>query len=85
MTRPSDSECDRRREQRQARKMRERGIVVARWRGCPKRMFKRMSVFISLDGAAECRRAGRYHLARCSLYRANREHYAWVNAGGYLP
>lgn len=83
--RPSDSECDRGREQRQARKMRQRGIIVARWRGSPKRMFKRMSVFISLDGAADLRRAGRYQLARYSLYRAHEEHYAWINAGGYLP
>lgn len=43
-------------------KMRQRGIIVTRWRGCPHRMFTRMGVFISLDGAADLRRARRYRL-----------------------
>lgn len=57
-----------------------RRLYVNLARGLP-----RLGAFISLDAAAEFRRAGQIKNAGYALQRAAAGHAAWVNKGGYLP
>ena len=73
---------------RPRRKLAQRGIVCATWRGVPGRMFARMGTFISLDSAAELRAVGTgqaKRFARFALDHARRDHIAWEAKGGFLP
>lgn len=49
------------------------------------RSLPRLGAFISLDGAAELRKAGQFRNARYALERAAADHATWINKGGFLP
>lgn len=63
----------------------KRRVTLHTWRGNPARMFAALGASVSLQCAADLRRAGALRLARFALDHAREDRQRWQASGGRIP